>query len=136
SQYLDAVGKIVGVSADFEFLARCEIELAGVLGHSASVARSQSYYLDVTDPRANKAEALRFIAAHYGIPREEIVAIGDGLNDIGMLQWAAFGIAMGNGSDTVKAAADFVTVSNEEDGFAAAMDHILQACRLSTGALR
>ncbi len=134
--YLDAVGKIVGVSADFEFLARCEVELAKALGQSASVARSQSYYLDVTDPSANKAEALRFFAGHYNIPREEIVAIGDGLNDIGMLQWAGFGVAMGNGSDTVKAAADFVTSSNEEDGFAAAMDHILQACRRSRGVLR
>ena len=134
--YLDAVGKIVGVSADFEFLARCETETAESLGSAASVARSQAYYLDITDPQANKAAALRVVAAYYDIAVDEIVAIGDGQNDIGMLREAAFSIAMGNATQTVQAAADFVTDSNEEDGFAKALTHILRMCQQTNGALR
>jgi hypothetical protein len=133
--YLDEVGKIVGVSADFEFLANCETEMVNQLGAAASVARSQAYYLDITDPHANKAEALRRLAAHCDLPMEEIIAVGDGLNDIGMLREAAFAVAMGNAPETVKTVADFVTASNEEDGFAKAVSFILRACRHVEGAL-
>jgi hydroxymethylpyrimidine pyrophosphatase-like HAD family hydrolase len=58
----DAAAKIVGVSADFEHLARCEGELRGALGEQASVVRSQPYYLDVTHPLANKGDALIHLA--------------------------------------------------------------------------
>jgi len=134
--FLDQVGKIVGVSEDFEFLARCEIETARCLGDRATVARSQAYYLDVTNPLANKAAALRLVAEHLGIARDEIVAIGDGLNDIGMLQEAGFGVAMGNGSQPVQSAGDFVTASNQQDGFAQAIGHILREYAPAAGALR
>jgi hypothetical protein len=110
--------------------------MARRLGPAAAVARSQAYYLDVTNPRANKAEALRVLAGHCSVARDEIVAIGDGLNDIGMLREAAFAVAMGNAPEAVRSAADFVTASNEEDGFAAAVSYILRACGQSTGALR
>lgn len=134
--YLDQVGKIVGVSEDFEFLARCEIETARCLGNKATVARSQTYYLDVTNPLANKAEALRLLAEHLCVAHSEIVAVGDGLNDIGMLQGAGFGVAMGNASAPVQSAGDFVTASNQEDGFAQAIAYILRDYAPAAGALR
>lgn len=124
--YLAAVGKMVGVSDDFELLARCEAELRKALGTTASVVRSQKYYLDVTHPRANKGTAVRALAEHFGIPRDEIVTIGDGLNDVAMFEQGGLSIAMGNASAPVKQAADLVAPStNEEDGFAEAIQHFV-----------
>jgi Cof subfamily protein (haloacid dehalogenase superfamily) len=124
--FLDALGKIVAVSADRDRLAQCEAAAQARFGDLAGVARSQAYYLDVTHPEANKASALKTIAAALGAPLSECVAIGDGVNDLGMLQTAGFGIAMGNGVEALRAEADYVTASNEEDGFARAIEHILK----------
>ena len=124
--YLDRLGKIVAVSTDPDRLALCESAAQARFGDKAMVARSQSYYLDVTHPKANKANALKMIAASLGIPLSECVAIGDGGNDLGMVRAAGYGVAMSNGVDTLRAQADFVTASNNDDGFARAVDHILE----------
>ncbi|HEX3499896.1 MAG TPA: Cof-type HAD-IIB family hydrolase [Stellaceae bacterium] len=122
---LDGAAKIVGVSADFALLARCESATQSLLGEDASVARSQLYYLDVTHPLANKGAGVRALARHVNIPLREIATIGDGLNDIPMFAESGISIAMGNASPEVQARAQFVTGSNEEDGFAAAIEQIL-----------
>jgi len=127
--YLGALGKIVAVSADANVLEQCERAVQARLGARAMAARSQSYYLDVTHPAANKADALRAIAGACGAPLSECVAIGDGGNDAVMLETAAYGIAMGNAVEAVKSVADFVTGSNEEEGFAMAMEHLLEKVR-------
>lgn len=127
--YLDGLGKIVGVSADFEGLAQCEKAAQERFGAGAMVARSQAYYLDITNLKANKAEALRGVAASCGVALSECVAIGDGGNDAVMLATAGYGIAMGNAVEPVKAVADFVTTSNEDEGFARAIEHILEGLR-------
>jgi len=122
---LDGASKIVGVSADFALLARCEIETQARLGAEASVARSQLYYLDVTHPLANKGAAVLALARHLNVPTGKIATIGDGSNDIPMFAQSGISIAMGNASPEVQAQAQFVTGSNEEDGFAAAIERIL-----------
>ncbi len=122
---LDGASKIVGVSADFALLARCEIETQTRLGAEASVARSQLYYLDVTHPLANKGAAVLALARHLNVPTGKIATIGDGSNDIPMFAQSGISIAMGNASPEVQAQAQFVTGSNEEDGFAAAIERIL-----------
>jgi Cof subfamily protein (haloacid dehalogenase superfamily) len=122
---LDRAAKIVGVSADFALLARCEAATQALLGGQASVARSQNYYLDVTHPLANKGAGVRALARHLAIPSTEIVTIGDGLNDIPMFAESGFSIAMGNARPEVQARAHLVTGSNEEDGFAAAIDRLM-----------
>jgi Cof subfamily protein (haloacid dehalogenase superfamily) len=118
---LDAAAKITGVSADFERLAACETELAGRLGKRATVHRSQAYYLDVTPPGVDKGTAAAEIARRAGVPMAETLTIGDMANDVPMFRVAGLGIAMGNASDAVKAAAGGVTETNDADGFAAAM---------------
>jgi Cof subfamily protein (haloacid dehalogenase superfamily) len=119
---LDSAAKIVGVSADFELVAQCEREGREILADVASVARSQLYYLDVTHKLANKGAALLALAKHLALPPEEIATIGDGSNDVAMFAQSGLGIAMGNASDEVKAQAHFVTDSNQEDGFAKAVE--------------
>jgi Cof subfamily protein (haloacid dehalogenase superfamily) len=120
--YLDRAGKIVGSSRDFDLLARCETELQALLGTTASARRSQNYYLDLTHPTADKGYALKAFAAHWGVPIEEVAAIGDMVNDLPMLTQAGLAIAMGNASAEVKERTHFVTTSNEEDGVAHAID--------------
>jgi Cof subfamily protein (haloacid dehalogenase superfamily) len=118
---VDAAAKIVGVSGDPEFLAQCESDLRTTLGHEATVARSQAYYLDITSPGANKGDAFSRLAELLAVPPAEIAVVGDGHNDVPMFSRAGLSIAMGNASPEVQHAADVVTESNREDGFAAAV---------------
>jgi Cof subfamily protein (haloacid dehalogenase superfamily) len=119
---LGQMSKIVGVSDDFERLKSCEYEVQAALAGAASVVRSQDYYLDVTPLGVDKGTVVDALARRLDIPREEIATIGDMDNDLPMFRKAGFRIAMGNGSEAVKAEADAITTSNEEDGFAAAID--------------
>ena len=122
---LDAAAKIVGVSKDFDLLEQCEHDVQAALADSAFVARSQRYYLDITHPLANKGVALTEIAKLLGIPLTEIAAIGDGSNDVAMFERSGLSIAMGNASPQVQRAADFVTESNRDDGFANAIEQFI-----------
>ena len=122
---LDRVTKIVGVSADFERLARCESDVRAALTHNATIARSQPYYIDITHPRANKGDAVAEIAALLEVPLAEIAVIGDGANDVAMFERGGLSIAMGNASPAVQQAADFATESNDNDGFANAIERFI-----------
>jgi Cof subfamily protein (haloacid dehalogenase superfamily) len=122
---LDAAAKIVGVSTDFERLARCEREVHAELTERASVACSQPYYLDITHPLANKGFALSEIAKLLNVPLLKIATIADGGNDVAMFARSGLSIAMGNANPQVQRAADFVTDSNNEDGFAAAIERFI-----------
>jgi Cof subfamily protein (haloacid dehalogenase superfamily) len=122
---LDATAKIVGVSKDFELLARCEDDVRAALGDTAFVVRSQPYYLDITHPLANKGTALIEVARLLGVPLAEIAVIGDGRNDVAMFEHSGLSIAMGNAGPDVQRAADLVTDSNGDDGFATAIDRFI-----------
>jgi len=118
---LSSVGKIVGVSDDFDLLTRCEEELRTELADCASVVRSQRYYLDITHPLANKGAAVLALSKLLGVPLEEIAVIGDGSNDVAMFERCKFSIAMGNAAPEVQRQAQFVTSSNDAEGFAEAV---------------
>ena len=120
--HLDRAAKIVGVSADFPLLAAQEAEIAAALGDGASVHRSQRYYLDVTPPGVDKGSLVDALARALGIGPEGIVTLGDMANDIALFRRSGFPIAMGNADEHVRAAAKAVTRTNDEDGFAAAID--------------
>ncbi|MFL5348194.1 MAG: Cof-type HAD-IIB family hydrolase, partial [Hyalangium sp.] len=122
---LDAPIKIVGVSEDRALVERCEAELSQRLGTDASAARSTPYYLDITHPEANKGMVVREAARLLQLPLDEIATIGDMSNDIPMLNAAGLGIAMGNANPEVQRVARHVTRSNDEDGFAYAVDSFI-----------
>jgi Cof subfamily protein (haloacid dehalogenase superfamily) len=124
---LGGAAKIVGVSADSELLGRCERDLRAALAAQASVARSQPYYLDITHPLANKGDALSELAKLLAFPLAEIAVIGDGGNDIAMFERSGLSIAMGNAGPDVRRAADFVTDTNREEGFANAIERFILA---------
>jgi Cof subfamily protein (haloacid dehalogenase superfamily) len=122
---LGSSAKIVGVSQDFELLARCERELRTSLADQVSLVRSQPYYLDITHPLANKGVAVAEIAKCLDLPLSEIATIGDGANDIAMFERSGLSVAMGNAAPEVQHRADFITDSNGEDGFAHAITRII-----------
>ena len=83
---LQRVAKIVGVSDDLEAMAACEADLRQTCGQDASITRSQSYYLDVTHPEANKGTAVTTLAEMLAIPAGHIATIGDMPTDVLMFQ--------------------------------------------------
>ncbi|WP_045836544.1 Cof-type HAD-IIB family hydrolase [Hyphomicrobium sp. 99] len=125
--HLAHAAKIVGVSNDHPRVAACEKAAQGVLGERASAARSQPYYLDVTNPQANKGTVATTLAKLLKIRPSEIATIGDMPNDIVMFRKSGLSIAMGNASDEVKAQASATTDSNENDGFAKAVRRFVLA---------
>ena len=122
---LDSPLKIVGVSADRESIERCERELQSRLGSEASAARSNPSYVDITHPDANKGMVVCDAARIFQVPFAEIATIGDMPNDIPMLALAGVSIAMGNAGQEVQRVARYVTTSNEEDGFANAVERFI-----------
>ena len=121
----DGVAKIVGVSDDFDTVAAASAAAHDQFGDHVSAARSQPYYVDVTHPEANKGGVVKFLSAKYGIPTEQIATIGDMPNDVLMFAHSGLSIAMGNAGTEVQRAARRVTTSNEEEGFANAVERFV-----------
>jgi Cof subfamily protein (haloacid dehalogenase superfamily) len=120
--HMDRVAKIVGVSDDYKAVAACEADVQHDCGRQVSAARSQPYYLDVTHPDANKGHVVTALSDLLFIPPAQIATIGDMPNDVLMFHKSGVSIAMGNASPDVQGQAQFVTASNEEEGFAKAME--------------
>jgi Cof subfamily protein (haloacid dehalogenase superfamily) len=117
------IAKIVGVSDDLDAVAKAEADAREKFGKHVSAARSQPYYLDVTHPEANKGAVLHYFSREYDIPLEHIATLGDQPNDVLMFTDAGLSIAMGNAGEEVQQAATQVTESNENEGFAIAIEH-------------
>ena len=117
--------KIVGVSDNLALVAECEAAVQAALVNGASAARSQPYYLDVTNPGANKGAVVGILSTMFGIAPETIATIGDMPNDVLMFKKSGLSIAMGNASDDVKAQASAVTDSYEDEGFAKAVHRFI-----------
>jgi Cof subfamily protein (haloacid dehalogenase superfamily) len=122
SSHLDRVAKIVGVSDEYAVVAQCETDVQRDCGNHVSAARSQPYYLDVTHPDANKGNVVEVLSQTLSIPPEQIATIGDMPNDVLMFKKSGLSIAMGNASPEVQRQARCVTTSNEEEGFAKAVE--------------
>jgi len=134
------VAKVVGVSDDYDLVAKAEQAIKAefeehVSTHhtvtsrdvhpSVSAARSQPYYLDVTNPNANKGAVVRLLSERLHVPAEKIATIGDMPNDVLMFNVSGFSIAMGQASDQVKRSASAVTSGMDEEGFARAVEEII-----------
>jgi Cof subfamily protein (haloacid dehalogenase superfamily) len=126
---LDRVVKVMAVSDNPGAAARCEAGIRSRFGGEISVARSWTHFLDVTHPAANKGAAVRRLSDLLKIPTEEIATIGDMPTDTHMFAESGLSIAMGNASQEVRRAARRVTSTNEEEGFASAVEcYVLGDC--------
>ena len=117
--------KVVGSTSDPELLIRCEQAMQHALGAHATAVRSQSYYLDVTPPGHNKGTFVQAMAKRLTIPSAAVATIGDMQNDVAMFKVSGLSFAMGNATDDVKKHATRATASNEDEGFAMAVETIL-----------
>ena len=124
--YLTSACKIVGASTDPALLQACEVAIQKAVGAQATAVRSQSYYLDVTAPGCDKGTFVRAIAKRLAISTDAVATIGDMENDLPMFRTSGMSIAMGNATDDIKKHATHVTASNEDEGFAKAIDMILK----------
>lgn len=115
------------IVGDADKLIPLESELSLRLQGKINVFRSEPYFLELVPQGIDKAQSLAVLLKELGISREEIIAIGDGYNDLSMIKFAGLGIAMGNAQEPVKKAADYITLSNEEDGVAEAIDRHMPA---------
>ncbi len=116
--------KVVGIG-EANTLREKRRELERIFAEQLYVTQSSFDILEFLHPEVSKGNALRIIAADLNIMPEEIVAFGDNHNDIGMLRLAGLGVAMGNAHEEVKAAADYVTRSNAEDGVAVVIEEMI-----------
>lgn len=103
---------------DAEKIAAFEEEMKAAGFNSVTACTSQPMYLEFFNRKVSKAAAIQRICDIYGIKRTEVIAVGDANNDLEMIEYAGLGVAMANAVQNVREKADFVTLSNEEDGVA------------------
>ncbi len=109
------------MTGDGEYMGKIEPEIAAALGN-LSVYRSEAYFIEIMPENIDKAVSLEKLCEYVGVTREELAACGDGYNDMPMIRYAGLGIAMANAKEPVREAADVITLSNDEDGIAAALE--------------
>lgn len=99
-----------------------EREILALTGHVRGV-RWHPDFVDLIPADGGKDRGMEALLSHFGIPRGQSMAFGDGGNDVDMLRYAAVGVAMGNGTDEAKEAADWVTDDVDDDGILHALEH-------------
>lgn len=114
--------KVMLVSDDEAALLALEEHWRRRLAGTLDVLRSEDYFLEVVPESVDKANTLSVLLEKEGIDRADVLAIGNGVRDVPMLQLVGLGVAMGNAQDSVKACADVVTLTNAEDGVAVALE--------------
>ncbi len=118
--------KCMLVSDDEQALVDLETHWKKRMAGTLDAFRSEPYFLEVVPCGIDKANTLGFLMEHLNVQRDEVIAIGDGICDVTMLQLAGIGIAMGHSLDSVKVCADYVTASND-DGVAQAVEKLILA---------
>ena len=129
----EGIVKIVGISDDLDRVGSTESKARAQFGDHLSAARSQPYYLDFTHPQANKGAVAQYLAATFDIPTASIATLGDMPNDVLMFAHSGLSIAMGNASLDVQRTARRVTTSNDDDGFAQAIERYVLPRRPGPG---
>lgn len=102
-------------------------ELNQLCGTAVAMSRSKPTFLELVHPQVSKGQGLAYLASLLGIEREAVMAIGDGFNDLEMLEYAGLSVAMGNAHPRIKEQADYITDSNEHDGVANAIEKFVLA---------
>ena len=114
------ISKVVVISSSPEELSKAREKLKTLKG--TCIMSSNYDNFEIMAEGVSKGDALKFMADKYGISKDEVMAIGDNENDLAMLQYAGLAVAMGNGEDYVKKVCDVITLSNDEDGVAYAIN--------------
>jgi Cof subfamily protein (haloacid dehalogenase superfamily) len=100
-------------------------QMVAHFGERIYATKSYPFFAEIINPAVDKGTALAAVAAYLGVAQAETMAVGDGMNDLPMLQWAGLGVAMGQARPAVHAAADVVTTPLAEDGVAQAIERYI-----------
>ena len=111
------------MTGDPTLMLKAEEELVEKLGDRMDIFRSAPFFLELVPKSIDKAKSLTRLLTKINLTPADLIAFGDGYNDLSMLKLAGMGVAMENAAPEVRAEADYVTLSNEEDGVAAALTH-------------
>lgn len=113
------------IVGDPTLLPALEIEMQENLKGKAGVFRSEPFFLEIVPVGIDKAKGLSILLNKIGMQPSELIAFGDGYNDIPMLQFAGLGVAMGNAAEEIQKAADMVAQSNDDDGIAVLLEKLI-----------
>ncbi|SMF63921.1 hypothetical protein SAMN05661091_0022 [Paenibacillus uliginis N3/975] len=111
--------------AEPDKLVLVEEKLKAKLAGQLNVMRSKPFFLEFTEDGVNKGTSLNHLIQQLGIERSEVIAMGDGYNDVAMLEFAGLGVAMGNAPEEIIQLADYVTDTNMNDGVAKVVEEFL-----------
>ncbi len=115
------------VAGDPAALDELEVRMKARFGGRLYISKSLPYFLELAHPDVTKAAGLDFLASRLDVARQRTVAFGDGENDVELLEWAGFGIAVANAHERVLAVADFVCPPAEEEGVAQVLEAFLDS---------
>ncbi|NJM48460.1 MAG: HAD family phosphatase [Alkalinema sp. RU_4_3] len=129
----NAPTKLLALSKDTDLIDRCLIELKSrFAAHEMYLTTSVATFLEATHPQVNKGAAVKYLAEEVlGLSADQVMAVGDNFNDVEMLAYAGIGVAMGNAPDGVKATANWVAPTVDQDGVAARSPNSSQKPRSS-----
>lgn len=113
------------MTGEDNYMAQMEEKLKGLYKDTLSIYRSEAFFLEIMPQNVDKANSLSHLLAHLGLTKDQLIACGDGYNDMSMIEYAGLGVAMSNAKDEVKAVANHITVSNDEDGVAVIVDEFM-----------
>lgn len=111
--------------AEEETLRKISEEYREIYGDKLHFTSSKAHFFDMIHKDVNKGSALKALCDQYGIQREEVMAIGDSINDTEMITFAGLGVAMANAHPNIKEIADYITESNNEDGVGKAIEKFI-----------
>jgi Cof subfamily protein (haloacid dehalogenase superfamily) len=113
------------VMSEPDIIARVQGQLTSIYNGKLNIYPSKPTYLEIMDPRASKANAVRLLIEKMQIARSEVIAMGDNFNDREMIEFVGMGVAMGNAPEEIRKIADYVTDTNNEDGVRKALEKLL-----------
>lgn len=126
SKVIDFPVSKVLLAADPTYVASILDEFKAPYENSLSIYRSAPFYIEIMAQNIDKATSLDHLVKYMGIKQEEVIAFGDGYNDLSMIEYAGMGVAMGNAVDEMKAKANRITLSNDEDGIAYMLSQLIE----------
>jgi Cof subfamily protein (haloacid dehalogenase superfamily) len=117
---------------DPELLDALELRLEAHFGERLFISKSLPYFLELASPEVSKGSGLAFVADRLGFPLERTIGVGDGENDVELLEWAGYAVAVENAHDKLKAIADLVCPAAAEEGVAQLLEAVVRARGVST----
>lgn len=124
-EYIDFPLNKCLLTAEDEKAAKVEQELIEMFGDKVNIFRSEPFFVEIMPPSVHKATSLEILLKILGMDKSNLIACGDGYNDLTMIQYAGVGVAMANAQQIVKDNADYVTLSNDEDGLVPVIDRFI-----------